>query len=118
MKRFLLCLALVLISSGAEARSSHRHSRRAYGGLPWCGIFMTQKTGINKRSLWLARNWAYEGSNAGGPGIGVIVVWPHHVGKITGRAPDGGWVVLSGNDGNAVRNRERSLAGAIAFRRV
>ena len=53
-----------------------------------------------------------------GPGIGVVVVWPHHVGIITGQAPNGEWLVHSGNDGGAVRTRARSLRGAIAFRRV
>ncbi len=41
----------------------------------------------------------------------------HHVGIICG-SPDasGRSLVESGNDGNAVRTRRRSLAGAIAFR--
>ena len=70
------------------------------------------------RRLALARSWASEGTNAGGPGIGVVVVWSHHVGIITGQTPDGQWIVHSGNDGGAVRTRPRSLARAIAFRRV
>ena len=48
-------------------------------------------------------------------GVGVIVVWAHHVGLITGRT-DGQWIVKSDNDGHAVRERPRSVAGAIAFR--
>jgi len=63
----------------------------------------------------LARAWARYGSNAGGPSVGTIVVWPHHVGKIVGHE-NGQWIVQSGNDGHAVRTRPRSLAGAIAFR--
>ncbi|MCA6124836.1 hypothetical protein J6500_23520 [Bradyrhizobium sp. WSM 1704] len=63
----------------------------------------------------LARSWARYGSNAGGPSIGTIVVWRHHVGKIVGQQ-NGQWIVQSGNDGHAVRTRPRSLAGAIAFR--
>jgi len=63
----------------------------------------------------LARSWAHYGSNAGGPSVGTIVVWSHHVGKIVGRE-NGQWIVESGNDGHAVRTRPRSLAGAIAFR--
>jgi hypothetical protein len=63
----------------------------------------------------LARSWAHYGSNAGGPTVGAIVVWPHHVGKIVGRE-NGQWIVQSGNDGHAVRTRPRSMAGAIAFR--
>jgi hypothetical protein len=37
------------------------------------------------------------------------------VGKITG-SEGGEWVVLSGNDGHRVRQRPRSLRGAIAYR--
>ncbi len=63
----------------------------------------------------LARSWAHYGSNAGGPRVGAIVVWSHHVGKIVGEE-NGHWIVQSGNDGHSVRTRPRSLAGAIAFR--
>ena len=81
---------------------------------------MSKYLGKPDRRLALARSWASEGMNAGGPGIGVVVVWPHHVGIITGQTPDGQWIVHSGNgnDGGAVRTRARSLARAIAFRRV
>lgn len=63
----------------------------------------------------LARAGRYIGMVAGGPAIGVIVVWWHHVGIITGRTAQG-WLVKSGNDGGRVRERVRSLRGAIAFR--
>jgi uncharacterized protein (TIGR02594 family) len=106
MFRLLLAaLALVCAASTAEARP------RA-----WCGWFMGQHLGKHDRSLWLARNWARVGSNAGGPAEGVVVVWPHHVGLITGRDAVGRWVVLSGNDGRRVRERARSLARVIAYR--
>lgn len=62
----------------------------------------------------LARNWARWG-RATQPGVGAVVVWPHHVGKIVGRE-GGQWVIQSGNDGGRVRVRPRSIAGAIAFR--
>jgi len=104
---------------------AHRFARRhgvriaRTGGRPsaWCGWWLGQHLGMNKRNLWLARNWASVGSNAGGPGIGVVVVWRHHVGVITGRSGSG-WIVKSGNDGNAVRERVRSISGAIAFRHI
>jgi hypothetical protein len=44
-------------------------------------------------------------------------VWRHHVGIITGREGSG-WIIKSGNDGHTVRERVRSISGAIAFRRV
>jgi hypothetical protein len=112
MKRLALALITLacLYSSSSEARG-HR-------GLPWCGIYMGKYFGMSDRSLWIARNWARVGSNAGGPGQGVVVVWPHHVGVITGQTANGEWIVHSGNDGGAVRTRPRSLRGVIAFRHV
>jgi hypothetical protein len=83
----------------------------------WCGWWLGQHLGMPDRRLWLARNWAAVGSSAGGPQIGAVVVWRHHVGIITGRHGKQ-WVVKSGNDGRAVRERPRSVAGAIAFRLV
>jgi hypothetical protein len=96
--------------------SSYRHAR--VGGRPaaWCGWYMRQQVGADPGPQYnLARSWAHYGSNAGGPSVGTIVVWSHHVGKIVGRE-NGQWIVQSGNDGHAVRTRPRSLAGAIAFR--
>ena len=96
-----------------------RRGRAHAGGRPraWCGWWLGNHLGMANRNLWLARNWASVGRNAGGPRVGAIVVWRHHVGIITGRA-GGKWIVKSGNDGNAVRERPRSIAGAIAFRGV
>jgi hypothetical protein len=114
MLRAVLAAALILaLSSPAEARRHHRHR-----SLPWCGIWLGQHLGKPDRKLWLARNWAREGVSAGGPGVGVVVVWAHHVGVITGQAANGLWIVLSGNDGGAVRERPRSVSHAIAFRRL
>lgn len=104
---FIAALASVVIFTACEA-----HGRPAR----WCGWWMGQHLGRLDRSLWLARNWARVGSPAPGPGVGVVVVWRHHVGIITGRAGNGMWIVKSGNDGNRVRERPRSIAGAIALR--
>src|SRR5215475_8252857 len=87
--------------------------------LPWCGFYMMHLKHKTDRRLALAREWAREGIDAGGPGAGVVVVWPHHVGDLRGGPDDRGrWLVHSGNDGNAVRTRRRSLFGVIAFRWV
>lgn len=80
----------------------------------WCGWYMRHLLGVANRAFNLARNWAHWG-HAGPPGVGAVVVWPHHVGKIVGRS-GGEWVIQSGNDGHAVRTRPRSVRGAIAFR--
>lgn len=81
----------------------------------WCGWWMRQELNVADRAGNLARWWARYGGNAHGPAVGAIVVWPHHVGIITAKT-ESGWVVKSGNDGHAVRERERSLRGVIAFR--
>lgn len=120
MRTLLTAIAVlsVVASTAAEARSPHRHPHYAHSGRPaaWCGWFMRTQVGSDPGPQFnLARSWARYGTNAGGPSIGTIVVWRHHVGKIVGHQ-NGQWIVQSGNDGHAVRTRSRSLAGAIAFR--
>lgn len=82
----------------------------------WCGWWMRRHLGVADPAANLARWWAGYGRPAHGPHVGAIVVWRHHVGRITGRTADGRWLVKSGNDGHRVRERPRSVAGAIAFR--
>jgi hypothetical protein len=123
----LACTFQAIVTCGASA-SSHQHrqdSSRAYhynvtrnaDSRPsaWCGWEMRRLVGSDPGPAFnLARNWASWG-RAGAPGVGAVVVWPHHVGKIVGR--EGGvWVIESGNDGHAIRTRPRSIGGAIAFR--
>lgn len=114
MKRVLL-VCLFIFCMGV----SHTEAKPA--GCParaWCGCWLAGHLGINNRNLWLARNWASFGSNAGGPAPGVIAVWRHHVGQVIAVTGRGTAIVLSGNDGGAVRQRERSLAGVIAWRHI
>ena len=95
-------------SRGHSTRSTH-----AAGARParWCGWWMrTQKGGGPE--LNLAANWRHWGRPSG-PRVGAVVVWSHHVGMITGRTAGGEWIVKSGNDGGAVRERPRSVAGAV-----
>lgn len=81
----------------------------------WCGWAMRQIVGHDPGPSYnLARNWAHWG-RPGPAGVGAIVVWPHHVGKIVGQR-NGVWIVQSGNDGHRLRIRPRSIAGAIAIR--
>lgn len=136
-------LSLILLSSPASAkryhhkhyskhyyshhvthrRYNHRRSRIRYAdGRPhaWCGWYMARHKGIGGskgRSLWLAANWAHVGTRTE-PSPGAIVVWAHHVGELVRHVAGSIWIVHSGNDGHAVRTRPRSIAGAIAFRRV
>ncbi len=62
--------------------------------------------------LNVAWNWRNYGRPTS-PQVGAVVVWRHHVGMITGRTADGRWIVKSGNDGGKVRERARSVKGAI-----
>lgn len=111
MLRRLIAAALICVFAitTADARIADPRPER------WCGWFLRQELGVADRKFNLARNWRDYGARANGPGIGVIVVWPRHVGRIVGGSP-GAWVVRSGNDGGRVRERVRSLRGAIAFR--
>lgn len=89
----------------------------------WCGCFLAKHLGLNDRSLWLARNWTKVGSPASGPAPGVVAIFARgrrggHVGIITAVLAPGRVVLLSGNDGRAVRERERSTRGVIAYRHV
>lgn len=131
----LLCLALAAALALACANSAaawprrhhHYHHHRHHfvmRGDPrphaWCGWFMRHYLGVSNRAGNRALWWAHYGTRAGGPAIGVIVVWSRghgfgHVGIITGKSARG-WLVLSGNDDHAVRDRPRSVASAVAFR--
>lgn len=102
------------IGHHARGQALYRHIHHASaGGRParWCGWWMrTQKGGGPEMNL--ARNWTRWGRPSG-PRVGAVVVWPHHVGMITGQTADGRWIVRSGNDGRRVRERPRSVAGAV-----
>src|SRR5262249_27006472 len=90
----------------------------------WCGCWLASYLNINNaktwRELWVARNWLNYGHAVNGPEPGVIAVYARgaggHVGIVT-RVTRPGFVVLkSGNDGNMVRERERSTEGIIGWR--
>lgn len=102
-------------SAGYHRSTSYTRSAsyESVGGRPrrWCGWWMrTQRGGGPEYNL--AWNWRNYGS-ASGPQVGAVVVWRHHVGEITGQTASGQWIVRSGNDGGRVRERARSVAGAV-----
>jgi hypothetical protein len=101
----------------AERRTYGRRTYASYGGggvggrpAAWCGWWMRTQLGGGPEYN-LAANWRNYGHSSG-PQVGAVVVWPHHVGIITGRSASGQWIVKSGNDGGAVRERAQSVAGA------
>lgn len=104
-------------AGSAPSEQSDARYRRRGGGRPaaWCGWEMRHLVGADPGpSFNLARNWTRWG-RPGAAGIGAVVVWSHHVGKIVGQE-NGEWIIESGNDGHALRTRPRSIAGAIAIR--
>lgn len=118
MKLFFMILVLFVMSNQAEANRYSEYKNSYMTGntskpAKWCGWFMRQLHGGGPEYN-LARNWVKRGKPSG-PRVGAIVVWPHHVGKITGKTTKG-WIVKSGNDGGRVRERVRSVSKAIAFR--
>lgn len=89
------------------------HETPNVGGRPsaWCGWYMRTRHG-GGAEYNLAANWRHRGTPTT-PHVGAIVVWDHHVGEITGQAENGQWIVLSGNDSHRVRERARSVSGAV-----
>jgi hypothetical protein len=105
------------VASKAAARSAGATYHGGLGGRPraWCGWEMRQLVGGDPGPEYnLARNWARWG-RAGPAGVGAVVVWAHHVGKIVGQE-GGQWIIQSGNDGNRVRTRPLPIGRAIAIR--
>lgn len=105
-------------AGGSERRDEHHVSNDARPGA-WCGWYMRQLFGGGPEYN-LAANWAKRGEPTV-PGVGAVVVWPHHVGKITGYDDKRKeWIVLSGNSGHSrtVTEHPRSIHGAIAFRKI
>jgi hypothetical protein len=105
-----LCLAL-LISTATEARPRL-----------WCGWWLAQHLGYKDKNLYFALNWLDDKRfmRASGPAVGQIAVFRRgkrggHVGLVKGVPGPGKVLLLSGNDGNAVRLRERSTAGVIGY---
>lgn len=90
----------------------------------WCGCYLAKRLGLDDRSLWLARNWPRDKRfrRIPRPVAGAIAVFARgkrggHVGIVTAIPAPNRIVLLSGNDGGAVRERERSTAGIIAWLR-
>lgn len=82
----------------------------------WCGWWLRHHLGVADRLYNAARAWVRYGYRASGPAPGVIAVYPHHVGIVVSVPGPGRMVMTSGNDGHAVRTRERPTRGVIAWR--
>lgn len=106
-------LVFVYAAHAGDARVKPGHDPRPRA---WCGWWLRHELGVANRIYNRARAWAHFGSRASGPAAGVIAVWPHHVGVVVSVSGPGAIILKSGNDGHAVRTRERSTRGVIAWR--
>lgn len=105
---------IIALAAGLASLTFADLAHANLGGRPrqWCGWWMRTQLGGGPE-FNLAANWRRWGSPVSGPQVGAVVVWPHHVGIITGQTAGGKWIVKSGNDGGRVRERARSVAGAV-----
>lgn len=131
MRRFLVAIALAsaFFASPADARPRHHHARhhhhRGHGGnvgepgqpaacqgMKWCGCWLRVRKHIADTSFNVAARWR----TAGRPAqcfVGAIAASSWHVGEVTACLGNGRMKMISGNDGNAVRDRERSTRGFV-----
>lgn len=114
MLRSLIAAALALAVMSTPALASNGRPANC-PARAWCGCWLANYFGLHDRDLWLARNWAKRGHRVAGPAPGVIGVYRHHVVLVRAVRGRGRILALSGNDGNAVRERERSTRGIIAW---
>lgn len=112
MRKQIIAGMVALLAMAGTGVSTAQAKR--YEGRPakWCGWWMRTQLGGGPE-MNLAANWRRWGRPVSGPQVGAVVVWSHHVGIITGRAANGRWIVKSGNDGGRVRERARSVSGAV-----
>jgi len=128
MNRTLAAAALALAITVTPANAFFNSNGRPAHCLPklWCGCWLADyfaKLGITfkvpARDLYVARNWRKVGRLVSGPAPGVIAVFSRgrggHVGIVRAVPGPGRIVLLSANDGGAVRERERSSANVIAW---
>lgn len=121
-----MALAIAVTAADARPRHHHRHHRHhapasraleagqppACAGIPWCGCWLRLRLGLADKALDAAISWLKIGRPARVCRPGLIAVWPHHVGEITECLAGGMIRMISGNDGNAVRDRVRPLGQA------
>jgi len=91
---------------------------------PWCGTFVAacmQQAGVTLPKHWYrAKGWLEWGQALDGPAVGCVVVFERegggHVGFVTGRASNGNLLVLGGNQGDAVNERQFPVGRVIGYR--
>jgi uncharacterized protein (TIGR02594 family) len=115
-------------SAGPSSSSLVSEARRYLGGNPtsrgslWCARFMNmvlQKTGHHGTGSDMASSFAHYGQRVSGPQVGAIAVMGRrgggHVGIITGVDGHGNPIMISGNNGNRVREAPVSRGRIYAY---
>jgi uncharacterized protein (TIGR02594 family) len=115
-------------SAGPSSSSLVSEARRYLGGNPtgrgslWCARFMNmvlQHTGHHGTGSDMANSFAHYGQRVSGPQVGAIAVMGRrgggHVGIITGVDGHGNPIMISGNNGNRVREAPVSRGRIYAY---
>jgi uncharacterized protein (TIGR02594 family) len=115
-------------SGGFGSSNVVAEARRYIGGNPtgrgslWCARFMNmvlQRSGYRGTGSDMARSFASYGQRVSGPQIGAIAVMGRrgggHVGIITGIDAQGNPIMISGNNGNRVREAPISRGRIYAY---
>ena len=115
-------------SSGFGSSNVVAEARRYLGGNPtgrrrlWCARFMNmvlERTGLHGTGSDLAGSFASYGQRVSGPQIGAIAVMGRrgggHVGVVSGIDAGGNPIVVSGNNGNRVRETPVSRGRIYAY---
>jgi uncharacterized protein (TIGR02594 family) len=115
-------------SGGLSGSSLVAEARHYLGGNPtgrgslWCARFMNmvlEKTGHRGTNSDLAASFAHYGQRVSGPQVGAIAVMGRrgggHVGIITGIDAQGNPIMISGNNGNRVREAPVSRGRIYAY---
>jgi uncharacterized protein (TIGR02594 family) len=115
-------------SSGFGSSNVVAEARRYLGGNPtgrgrlWCARFMNmvlERSGLHGTGSDLARSFASYGQRVSGPQIGAIAVMGRrgggHVGVVSGIDAGGNPIVVSGNNGNRVRETPVSRGRIYAY---
>jgi uncharacterized protein (TIGR02594 family) len=118
-----------MASSGFGSSDVVAEARRYIGGNPtgrgslWCARFMNmvlQRSGHRGTGSDMARSFASYGQHVSGPQIGAIAVMGRrggggHVGVVSGIDAGGNPIVVSGNNGNRVREAPISRGRIYAY---
>ena len=116
--------ATQMTSGGFGGSELVSEARRYLGGNPtsrrslWCARFMNmvlERTGHHGTGSDMAISFAGYGHRISGPQVGAIAVMGHHVGLITGVDASGNPIMISGNNGNRVREAPISRGRIYAY---